>query len=401
MNYVLEVKNVRKSFKDYSSEFKRISSWFGLNTKPVHEHQILKGVNFSISKGESIGIIGQNGAGKSTLLKIITGTLKPTSGQINCNGRISAILELGMGFHPDLTGRQNVYHSGGLMGFTKRQLDNVIDEIEDFSEIGEYFDQPVRTYSSGMQVRVAFSIATAFRPEILIIDEALSVGDNYFQHKSFMRIREYQSLGTTLLIVSHDRMAIQSICDRAILLDEGAIVADSTPEDIFNIYNLNLANKKDQNDASNNRRISGTGEAAIESVYIKNKNNEVIEVVNVGEEVILDINISTVEFLPELVVGYEIKDKYGISVFGTNSHHLNLVQKSIDKSSLLNYKFYFSANIGSGNYSITIALHSSHDHLDKNYEWRDYAVNFQVINFNKPSFCGLNWLPPELIVTRK
>ena len=193
-NYVLEVNNIGKVFKNYGSEWHRVLSWFGFNFRAVEEHTILDHINFSISAGEAIGIVGQNGAGKSTLLKIITGTLRPSSGKVVIHGRISAILELGMGFHPDLTGRQNVYHAAGLMGFTHDQIDAVMDQIEEFVEIGDYFDQPVRTYSSGMQMRVAFGVATAYRPEILIVDEALSVGDAYFQHKSFDRIREFQKL---------------------------------------------------------------------------------------------------------------------------------------------------------------------------------------------------------------
>ena len=164
MSNILEVSNLSKSFKNYSGEWKRILSWFGFGFKPAEEHHILKHINFSIAPGEAVGIVGQNGAGKSTLLKIITGTLKPSEGRVKVNGRISAILELGMGFHPDMTGRQNVYHSAGLMGFTHQQIDAVIDELEAFAEIGEYFDQPVRTYSSGMQMRIAFGVATAYRP---------------------------------------------------------------------------------------------------------------------------------------------------------------------------------------------------------------------------------------------
>ncbi len=226
MSTVLNVDNISKSFLDYSSEWKRIFSWFGFNFIVKEEHTILKNINFSIASGEAIGIVGQNGAGKSTLLKIITKTLKPTKGTITVVGRVSAILELGMGFYPDLTGRENVYHSAGLMGFTKEEIDRVIKEIEEFVEIGEYFDQPVRTYSTGMQMRVAFGVATAYRPEILIVDEALSVGDAYFQHKSFDRIRKFQEEGTTLIVVSHDRNAIQSICNRAILLEQGGIIKD-------------------------------------------------------------------------------------------------------------------------------------------------------------------------------
>ena len=227
---LLEAKNIGKSYKSYSSELWRILSWFGIKHKAADETWTLQNINFSIAKGEAVGIIGQNGAGKSTLLKIITGTLKPSTGSVHVRGKIAAILELGMGFQPDLTGRQNAYHSAGLMGYSYEQVHSVIDEIEMFAEIGEYFDQPVRLYSSGMQVRVAFAVATAFRPEILIIDEALSVGDAYFQHKSFAKIKEYREAGTSLLFVSHDKGSILALCDRAILLEKGRVIKYGEPE---------------------------------------------------------------------------------------------------------------------------------------------------------------------------
>ncbi|HES76002.1 MAG TPA: ABC transporter ATP-binding protein, partial [bacterium] len=176
MKPVLEVNNIGKAYRDYGGEWRRVLSWFGLPLKPRAEHWTLRDISFSIHPGEAVGIVGQNGTGKSTLLKIITGTLKPSTGHVRLHGSIAAILELGMGFHPELTGRQNAFHAAGLMGYSREQINAVIGDIEAFAEIGEYFDQPVRTYSSGMHVRVAFSVATAFRPDILIIDEALSVG---------------------------------------------------------------------------------------------------------------------------------------------------------------------------------------------------------------------------------
>lgn len=205
---------------------------------------VLRNVSFAIEPGEAVGLVGQNGAGKSTLLKLVTGTLQATEGSVHVNGRIAAILELGMGFNTELSGRQNVYHAAGLMGFSTAQVDQAISEIEAFAEIGPYFDYPVRTYSSGMQVRVAFAVATAFRPEILIVDEALSVGDVYFQHKCFERIRQFRQQGTTLLIVSHDRDSILALCDRAILLDKGRVLRDGGPEEVMDYYNALIADRK-------------------------------------------------------------------------------------------------------------------------------------------------------------
>ncbi|MEA5097876.1 MAG: ABC transporter ATP-binding protein [Burkholderiaceae bacterium] len=224
----LRVNSIGKAYKRYPRRSGRIAEWLGLGKR--HELRwVLRDLSFEITAGEAVGIIGVNGAGKSTLLKIITGTTRPTTGTVEASGRISALLELGMGFHPDFTGRQNVTMAAQLHGIANDEIDRKMQEIEEFAEIGDYIDQPVRTYSSGMQVRLAFSVATAIRPDILIVDEALSVGDTYFQHKSFDRIRQFREQGTTLLFVSHDPGAIKTLCDRALLLDAGGIVQDGSP----------------------------------------------------------------------------------------------------------------------------------------------------------------------------
>ena len=399
---ILEVKDVSKSFLDYSSEWKRVLSWFGFDFKPKKEHKILKHINFSISKGEAIGIVGQNGAGKSTLLKIITQTLKPSTGEVIVNGRISAILELGMGFHPDLTGRENVYHSSGLMGFTHSQISAVIDEIEEFAEIGDYFDQPVRTYSSGMGMRVAFGVATAYRPDILIVDEALSVGDAYFQHKSFDRIRKFQEEGTTLLLVSHDRNAIQSICDRAILLEGGSVIKDGEPEEVMDFYNAIIAQRENskveqkKSDSGKVETISGTGEVTIKSIQLLDMEDREVEYISVGDEVRLKISVDVNESISELVLGYMIKDRLGQAIFGTNTHHLKESIQDLKPKDSVEYIFTFNANIGVGSYSMAVAVHSGESHIVNNYEWRDNALIFNVANPNRDEFVGTSWIEPEL-----
>ena len=401
---VLAVSNISKSFKDYSSEWGRVFSWFGLNTKPTEEHHILKHINFSIAPGEAVGIVGQNGAGKSTLLKIITGTLKPSAGSVIINGRISAILELGMGFNPDLTGRENVYHSTGIMGFTHEQIEAAIDELEEFAEIGEYFNQPVRTYSSGMQMRVAFGVATMYRPEILIVDEALSVGDTYFQHKSFERIRTFQEQGTTLLLVSHDRSAIQAICDRAILLEKGTIIKDGEPEAVMDFYNALIAEKENstvkQVEAEDGRvqTISGTGEIKIEDIGLYNKKNEKVEYIAVGEAMVLRIKVKAHESIPQLVLGYVIKDRLGQDIFGTNTYHHDKTIENIAQDDEISFSFSFNMNLGVGSYSISIAAHARETHLSTNYEWRDQALVFNVVNTSKEEFVGSSWIEQKIKV---
>lgn len=400
----LEINNIGKSYKLYSTQWKRVLSWFGIPFKPINENWILRGVNFSIDRGEAIGIVGQNGAGKSTLLKMITGTQKPTEGGITVIGKISAILELGMGFHPELTGRQNARHGLGLMGYSQAAIDKVMSSVEEFAEIHDYFDQPVRTYSSGMNMRVAFAVSTAFRPDILIVDEALSVGDAYFQHRCFDRIREFQEQGTTLLIVSHDRSAIQGLCDRAILLENGSAIKDGRPEEVFDFYNAIIAKKEDSSidvkilDNGKAQTISGTGEAQVEEIALYNSKGNIVEDIAVGENVELRIKVKVHKHIDSLVLGYGIKDRLGQVMYGTNTFHTDQVifQPKVGES----YQFViaFSANLGEGNYSIQTALVDKDTHLSSNYEWRDLALVFNVINVNKKHFAGCLWSEPVISI---
>ncbi|WP_145138802.1 ABC transporter ATP-binding protein [Pseudomonas duriflava] len=403
---LMTVNRLGKAYRRYNSEWQRFARWFGLPVKPSEEHWVLRNIDFSIEPGKAIGIVGQNGAGKSTLLKMITGTLQPTEGSVQVNGRIAAILELGMGFNPELTGRQNALHAAGLMGYSVEQIQQAMPDIEAFAEIGEYFNEPVRTYSSGMQMRVAFAVATAFRPEILIVDEALSVGDAYFQHKSFDRIKAFQKEGTTLLIVTHDRSSIQALCDRAILLEAGAIIKDGKPEEVMDFYNAIIAEKENstvtirQMDDGTVQTSSGSGEASIVSVTLHNVRGEMIEFASVGEPVSLRVKIDINQDIPELVVGYMIKDRLGQSVFGTNTHHLRCVLKDLKAGESPQYDFKFPANLGVGSFSVAIALHANDTHLVSNYEWRDLALVFNVINVAKDQFVGLTWIPPQVEYSR-
>ena len=404
MSLLLSIQNIGKAYRVYRSESRRFASWFGLPAKPSEEHWVLRHMSFEVYSGEAVGVVGQNGAGKSTLLKMIAGTLKPTEGKIQINGRIAAILELGMGFNPELTGRQNAIHALGIMGFNAEEIHQIIPKIEEFSEIGEYFDEPVRTYSSGMQMRVAFSVATAYRPEILIIDEALSVGDVYFQHKSFSRIREFQEQGTTLLIVSHDRSAIQSLCNRAILLENGAVIKDGNPEEVFDFYNAIIAEKENSTvevkklDNNKVQTSSGTGEAKVEEIALYNLKNEVVEVVGVGESVELRVKAKVYQSVESLVFGYGIKDRLGQVMYGTNTWHTEQVINQPKSDSEYIFKIAFPINLGIGSYSIQTALVDRDTHLTANYEWVDLALVFNVINIDKIQFVGCLWNEPSISI---
>lgn len=401
MRGTLIVSEIAKAFTDYGNELRRVASWFIPSIKPRHTHWVLNNISFTLSSGEAVAIVGQNGAGKSTLLKLITGTMKPTQGHIECHGRIAAILELGMGFHPDLTGRQNVYHAAGLMGFTPTQIDTVMDEIELFAEIGDYFDQSVRTYSSGMQMRVAFAVATAYRPDILIVDEALSVGDTYFQHKSFARIKQFQAEGTTLLFVSHDKSSIIALCDRAVLIDGGRVLKDSDPQEVMDYYNAMIAEKENapiiQERLSDGqiKTTSGSGEATVEEVLICDENLNPAEIIAVGTPLILSVTVKIHTDIPHLVLGYMIKDRLGQSIFGTNTHHTDNILYNLTAGQILRYRIHFTAALGAGSYSVTVALHEDKTHIDKNYAWIDLATVFEIINTDKDDFVGVAWLPPH------
>ncbi|MDA3876765.1 MAG: ABC transporter ATP-binding protein, partial [Halothiobacillus sp.] len=378
----------------------------GLKIGTNKEHWVLRKVSFRLGIGEAVGIVGQNGAGKCTLLKLITGTLRQSTGRIAVSGRISAILELGMAFDPDLTGRQNARHTAGLMGFGQQDIDRLMSSIESFAEVGEYFDEPVRTYSSGMQMRVAFSVATAARPEVLIVDEALSVGDAYFQQKCISRIKEFRKEGTTLLIVSHDRTAIQALCDRAILLVKGEMLMDGDPATVMDYYNAMIAEQENstissvEHDSGRVQTISGTGEAVVEKISLHNAKGETVEVINVGEEVELRIRVRANSHIPRLVIGYLIKDRLGQDVFGTNTHHTEQALDEVDDGEVIDYAIKFKANLGSGNYSVSTALVSTDTHLVKNYEWRDLALVFTVMNMNRTYFVGSNWIQPSIAIVK-
>lgn len=403
---VLKIEGVGKAFREYKMEWQRMAGWFGAQHKAANESWVLRDINFQVSAGECVGIVGQNGAGKSTLLKLVTGTLRPTTGRISVAGRIAAILELGMGFNPELTGRDNARYTGGLMGLSPSQIDAIIPGVEAFAEIGEYFDQPIRTYSSGMQVRLAFSIVTAIRPEVLIVDEALSVGDAYFSHKSMARIREFRKEGTTLLFVSHDPSAVESLCDRAILLDHGRMLLDGEPSQVMDYYNALIAERENSTvevrtlKSGAAQTISGTREAVVESIGLFNAAGEPIEYANVGEPVELRVRAVIHGEISRLVFGYMIKDRLGQPVFGTNTHYTDQAVEGLHDGQVIEYRVSFPMNFGLGSYSISTALSSTETHLVNNYEWRDLALVFTVANQNRIPFVGVAWVPPHIEVRR-
>jgi len=392
------VNNLDKGYKHYPTRWSRLREWLHPRGKTYHHmHWVLQGISFEVRPGEAVGIIGINGAGKSTLLKMIVGTTRPTSGSIHVTGRVAAMLELGMGFHPDFTGRQNVFMAGQLLGYSVEELTRLMPEIEAFAEIGEYIDQPVRVYSSGMQMRLAFSVATATRPDVLIVDEALSVGDTYFQHKSFDRIRSYRKQGTTLLIVSHDKNAIQSICDRAILLNAGKLAMEGEPEAVMDYYTALLSDhqavtvKLSATDDGKIRMDSGTREAEFTDIKLINQHGQSVELVAVGEPVIARLSVRVNQDIDALILGFGIKDRLGQMMFGTNTWHTKQAIGHVRAGTLFRVDVEFAANLGAGSYSIHCSLVENESRIDRHYHWIDRAKIFEVVNMDKPFFVGCLW----------
>ncbi len=409
MSGELQVEGIGKAYRVWGSEWSRAASWFGLPAKPREEHWVLRNVSFSIAPGEAIGVIGQNGAGKSTLLKLITGTAQPTEGRVTRTGRVAAILELGMGFNPDLTGRQNAYHSAGLMGYAQAQIEAVMPAIESFAEVGEYFDEPVRTYSSGMQVRVAFAVATAFKPDLLIVDEALSVGDSYFQHKSFDRMRKFREEGVSIMLVTHNMGDVKTLCDRVILLEKGAVLKDGAPDEVIDFYNAMIARKENEKLTVEQRRDkdgwvltrSGNGKAAVRSLKLVDAGTgQSVSLATVGQELRLLLEAEVNVDLPQLVLGFMLRDKQGQVVWGSNTWHTDQVLENVREGEVITYALDFTCRLGPGSYSVSPALVSSDTHLTDNFEWVDNLVVFEVMNIGQPVFIGSNWLDASFSVTR-
>jgi len=382
----IQVSNLGKAYKRYSGRWSRLAEWLSPFNRPRHTLKwVLQDISFEVKPGESVGIIGVNGAGKSTLLKLITGTAHPTAGSVTTTGRVAALLELGMGFHPDFSGRQNVLMSGQLMGMSVAEIMALMPEIEAFAEIGEYIDEPVRVYSSGMQVRLAFSIATAVRPGILIVDEALAVGDVFFQQKCYERIRQFCEAGTTLLFVSHAMGTVYSLCDRAILLNEGRIALDGTPRAVIDLYNAHVLRRQENGGAQTRivesaapstssqhahalgeHAASGAGStgagAAVGSINSEGAAILAVELLAdkravsaIVSESLVTVSV-TVRFDRDYAdphIGFQIRNARGEAAFMTNTYCMHRTIGSVRAGESVVAEFSFKIGLSEGEYTIT------------------------------------------------
>jgi lipopolysaccharide transport system ATP-binding protein len=373
--------------------------------QPAAGHWVLRELSFDAGDGECVGVIGLNGAGKSTLLRILAGTTAPSEGSFAVDGRVAALLELGLGIHPEFSGRQNAVLACQLMGMTPDAIAASLPEIEAFSELAGAMHDPVRTYSSGMQLRLAFAVATAVRPDVLLIDEALAVGDLYFQHKSLARLRAFQALGTTLLVVTHDPAALKALCTRAILLDGGRLLRDGAPDVVFNYYNAMIGQKErtaliSEQAGSHGRTMtrSGGGAAEIMSVELGDAAGRRRAVFQVGETATLAYRIRINQAMPTPTVGFVIRDRFGSDVFGTNTKLLGLATQPCQPGDVLAATFEVELRVGPGAYSVSGALHGGLTHLDGNFDWWDQALVFQVMPNDAETFVGVAALPARAAI---
>lgn len=385
----ISVNHVSKVYKLYDNPMDRLKESLGLSRKKKYkEHYALNGISFEIKKGETVGIIGTNGSGKSTILKIITGVLNPTSGSVQVDGRISALLELGAGFNMEYTGLENVYLNGTMLGFSKEEIDARLQDILDFADIGEFIHQPVKTYSSGMFVRLAFAVAINIDPEILIVDEALSVGDIFFQSKCFRKFEEFKERGKTILLVSHDLSSISKYCDRVILLNKGNKVSEGSPKVVVDEYKKILANKSEgvetetkeeaidtpdqevQNEQNGKFSIKnnwsksfplnpefieyGTGKAEILDFLIRDCNGNITNLIEKDTEFEIEMKVKFHDAVSEPIFAYTIKDIRGTDLTGTNTMYENAPVREMHKDDVQEVGFRQKMTLQAGEYMLSL-----------------------------------------------
>lgn len=421
---VLSVRGVGKAFQTYKSEWHRVARWFGLPFIPSEENWVLRNISFEVSAGSAIGIIGKNGVGKSTLLKIIMGISKPTTGELLVNGRVSAILELGMGFHPDLTGRQNSYMVGQLQGMTTKEIDVLIDEINEFSGIGSYFDQPVRTYSSGMLARVAFSVATSSKFDILIIDEVLSVGDIAFQAKCMQRMSMILNNGSTIIFVSHGIDQIRQFCSKAIYIANGELKSYGDSSSVCDSYKNDLALESSTITSTENKAFKPSREICINKFQIdkelrKNSVDELsgnkkleftafevyderkkpISACNPNTQVLLVASIFANSAVPSgSCVGLLIADKSGYPLLSCNTNDYSKSLPSIEIGERIVVHWSLKIPFYSGEFRIDIGIKPepfSSEFYDRVFCARTLSVNTPS-ELLKKNFGGLLHVPADI-----
>lgn len=391
---MIEIKHISKVFKLYKKPSDRLRELF-LGRPCHHVFQALDDVSLVVESGETCGVIGKNGAGKSTLLKVLTGVLMPDSGDIITSGKVTGLLELGTGFDPALSGRQNITVNGLLLGMDHDEIARKREVMIEFSELADFIDEPLRTYSSGMTMRLAFSIAIHAEPKCFVIDEALSVGDAHFQQKCMRKIREFRDGGGSIIFVSHDLNAVKMLCDKVLVLDNGRVVAQGSAEDAVNHYNQIIAALDDEADKSSRSSTDyGTRQVQILAVAVRGERSQG-RVVSAGEATVVSVQIKARERVEDVTVGIMIRDRFGQDIFGTNSHQLD-ARMDLNADQEMTIDFVIDMAVAPGKYTLTAALHSRENHLEDCYHWYDNAAGFEVAGVSGASFSGVCRLHTQL-----
>lgn len=426
----ISVKNLNKVYKLYKNPIDRMKEALGFFGKAYHdEYYALEKINFDIDQGDIVGIIGENGAGKSTLLKIITGVLTPSSGEVTINGKISALLELGAGFNPEYTGIENIYLNGLMMGYSNQEMESKIESIVEFADIGEFIYQPVKTYSSGMFVRLAFSVAISIEPDILIVDEALSVGDAFFQTKSMTKMKELFEKGKTVLFVTHDMSTVKALCKKSIYLEKGKIIAAGETKSIVNLYEQKIRNNITKKSAMSftenaistnsfalgeilfeenevfNQRVKdfreGNGNAVVTEIKLLNSEGEQIDAALFNERVIIRMYI---KFNNDCVIGigYHIRDSKNLEILGSNTVMEGIGEIYGKKGEKIVVDFRTNVPLLEGIYNITTVLSKIAVH-NKSSIFEDYTQNGIVFRVEENKACKIwnkVYLENEINVTK-
>ena len=392
----IQVKNLEKVYKLYDKPSDRLRETLGFGRRKRHtEHHALKGVNLSIHRGETVGIIGTNGSGKSTILKIMTGVLNPTRGEVIVNGRISALLELGAGFNMEYNGIENIFLNGTMIGFSEKEIEDKLNDILEFADIGEYVHQPVKTYSSGMFVRLAFAVAINIDPEILIVDEALSVGDVFFQAECYHKFEEFKEMGKTIVFVSHDLSSISKYCDRVVLLNQGVKLGEGKPKEMIDAYKQVLVGQYtiEEHDGENlledeqlralaakdGKRASqkaaninpelleyGSKKAVITEYYITDEKGITTSAILKGSSFHIHMKVEMAEDIAAPVFAFTIKNIRGTEITGTNTMFEKAFLESVQAGEKKEIIFTQEMNLQGGEYLLSLGV--------TGYEGDDFTV---------------------------
>lgn len=380
---IIEVSNLNKVYKLFNKPSDRLKESLNIRKKKYStDYYALKNINLKIKKGECVGFIGKNGAGKSTLLKILTGVLTPSSGNVRIDGKVAALLELGAGFNPDMTGIENIYLTGTIMGYSNTEIDNMLNDIIEFADIGEFINQPVKLYSSGMFARLAFAVNINVNPDILIVDEALSVGDVFFQAKCYKKFEELKKRGVTILFVTHSLSAVIKYCDHAVILNNGEKVAEGNPKEMVDLYKKVLVNMADVNLKVNNRNNRepeskqlennkkwadklvknpnaneyGNNLAEIIDFAIIDENNEVTNIIKKGSRFSIKIKAKFKTHIEDPIFAFTILNLQGVDITGTNTLIENVGALKVETNETITVTFTQNMSLQGGEYLLSLGL---------------------------------------------